>query len=862
MPKTDRTVYLKNYQPPVFSIESVFLNVDLYDDHALVTNEMLVQRQTKGSLHLYGDALELMAVSLDGRLLKEPDYRLVDGDLFIDDCPDRAVIRIVTRIRPQDNHELSGLYRSNHLFCTQCEAEGFRRITFFLDRPDVLTSFTTRISADKKNYSILLSNGNLIEQGDSADGRHWVVWQDPFKKPSYLFALVAGNLACVNDSFTTCSGREVDLRIYVEPGNEDKCAHAMASLKRSMRWDEDVYGREYDLDIFMIVAVSDFNMGAMENKGLNIFNSKYILARPDTATDQDFADIEGVVGHEYFHNWTGNRVTCRDWFQLSLKEGLTVFRDQEFSRDMNSRDVNRILDVKVLRATQFPEDAGSMAHPVRPESYQEINNFYTATVYNKGAEVIRMQHTLLGKEGFRKGMDLYFERHDGQAVTINDFVAAMEDANQVDFTQFKRWYSQAGTPEVRVESTFSDGCLTLTMRQSCPPTPDAEKKEAFHIPVRVALFDQQGQLIPIEQDVLELREQVQTFNFPGLKSKPYLSLLRDFSAPVILHRTTSEEELLALLRFESNGFVKWDIAQKLAIDSITALLSKPRETWSISKTLIDTFHHVLTDESLDADLRAELLTPPGFEEVAAQLSEVDVEAVELVRDFYRASLGAALFSSLQQTYQRLWSEESHQMDAKAYGYRKLRNVCLSLMMKANEEESLAACQEQFAKAKTMTDQLASFAFLVNGSDRKVMELASERFYQQWATNELVMDKWFAVLATRHASDTILHVRSLLNHSHFSIKNPNKVRALIGAFCMNNPRNFHALDGSGYHFIGEILVQLDKINPQVAARLATPFTRWKRYDKPRQALMKKELMQLSTLTLSPDLQEIVSKCLKE
>jgi aminopeptidase N len=504
MPQT--TIYLKDYLPPAFNVDTVHLSFDLYDDHALVHSRLHLTRQHEGVLHLYGDELELISVAIDGKQLESHAYIIQDNDLIIEHCPAHMILDIVTRIKPQENTQLSGLYRSNNLFCTQCEAEGFRRITYFLDRPDVLATYTTRITADKKHYPILLANGNLMEHGETEAGRHWAVWHDPFKKPSYLFALVAGKLACVKDTFITASGRGIDLRIYVEPGNEDKCSHAMESLKNAMRWDEEVYGREYDLNIFMIVAVSDFNMGAMENKGLNIFNSKYILARPDAATDLDFADVEGVVGHEYFHNWTGNRVTCRDWFQLSLKEGLTVFRDQEFSRDMNSRHVNRIMDVKALRSTQFPEDSGSMAHPVRPESYQEINNFYTATIYNKGAEVIRMQHTLLGKERYRKGMDLYFHRHDGQAVTIDDFVAAMEDANQIELGQFKRWYSQAGTPEIKVSRQYADGTLTLTIQQSCPPTPDSHDKKPFHIPIKVALFNSKGEQIPVESEVLELKE--------------------------------------------------------------------------------------------------------------------------------------------------------------------------------------------------------------------------------------------------------------------------------------------------------------------------------------------------------------------
>lgn len=797
---------------------------------------------------------------MNGQKLDQSEYILQPDALIIENCPDELTLNIVTRIYPQKNTQLSGLYRSNHLFCTQCEAEGFRRITYFLDRPDVLTTYTTRISAEKKQYPILLSNGNLIDAGDAEDGRHWVVWKDPFKKPSYLFALVAGNLACVRDQFVTCSGRSIDLRIYVEPGNEDKCTHAMESLKKSMRWDEEVYGREYDLDIFMIVAVSDFNMGAMENKGLNIFNSKYILARPDTATDQDFADVEGVVAHEYFHNWTGNRVTCRDWFQLSLKEGLTVFRDQEFSRDMNSRDVNRIMDVRVLRNSQFPEDAGTMAHPVRPEAYQEINNFYTATVYNKGAEVIRMQHTLLGKEGFRRGMDLYFNRHDGQAVTIDDFVAAMEDANHIDLTQFKRWYSQAGTPEVLVTSNYAQGELTLKMQQYCPPTPECHDKKPFHIPIRFALFDSKGQQLAIESEILELKEKEQSFTFKGLSEKPVLSLLREFSAPIKLKQNLSQDELLFLLKYEVDGFAKWDAAQNLIINSIKDCLNLHANKWQIPSALISALKHVLLDESLDADLRAELLTPPGFEDIAMQLESVDVGAVEKARDFFHQQLGWYLYEEAQMLYQQLWKSEDHRMNGPAYGRRKLRNVCLWLMMKAKESAALDKCQQQFIAAQTMTDQIASFSLLVNSTNQGLREQAIEDFYKQWSKEDLVLDKWFTIQAISELPETLNHVKMLLKHSAFSIKNPNKVRALIGAFCMGNPRNFHAIDGSGYSFLAEILVTLDKINPQIAARLANPFTRWKRYDQHRQRLMREQLERLGKMELSRDLAEVISKSL--
>ncbi|MBA2652279.1 MAG: aminopeptidase N [Tatlockia sp.] len=856
----DLTIYRKDYKAPTFSVSTVDLDFDLYNDHALVVNRMQLKRQSEGALHLYGDELELVSLHLNGKPLDKANYRLENDDLIIDNCPDEFSLEVVTRIEPQNNTKLSGLYRSNHLFCTQCEAEGFQRISFYLDRPDVLAKFSTKISADPATYPVLLSNGNLIDSGELENGRHWVQWEDPFMKPSYLFALVAGNLTFLADKFTTSSGKIVDLRIYVEPGNEDKCAHAMDSLKKAMRWDEEAFGREYDLDILMIVAVSDFNMGAMENKGLNIFNSKYILARPDTATDSDFADIEGVVGHEYFHNWTGNRVTCRDWFQLSLKEGLTVFRDQEFSRDMNSRDVNRISDVKVLRNVQFPEDAGSIAHPVRPDSYQEINNFYTATVYNKGAEVIRMQHTLLGKEGFRRGMDLYFKRHDGKAVTIDDFVAAMEDANQVDFSQFKLWYSQAGTPEVKVKSCYNQGTLTLTMTQSCKPTAECKEKKPFHIPIRIALFTKEGQALALEQEILQLREQEQTFSFPNLPSKPIVSLLRDFSAPIKIDLEQSEEELLALLRFESDGYAKWNVAQRLVLSCLTNYLNTPPKEWQIPQSLVVAFQYVLEDDTLDDALKADLLTPPGFEDLAATLTTVDVDAVEEARCFFRAELGKQLFSEMTNLYKKYWQKEDHGMHAKAYGQRKLRNLCLWFMMKADEAKTLSICQEQFSKAKTMTDQIASFANLINCSNAKVREQAAESFYKQWSEDELVLDKWFSIQASSVLADTLAAVKKLMKHPDFSIKNPNKVRALIGAFCQANPRNFHAANGSGYAFLGEILTVMDKINPQIAARLATPFTRWHRYDANRQALMKQQLNRLATLELSGDLREMVEKSL--
>ena len=857
------TIYLSDYKAPNFQLETVNLTFDLYAEYALVTNDMVLVRANPGPLCLFGEAFKLESITLDGKALHEgDDYVLKDGVFMLTTCPDTCSLKIVTRLRPQKNTALSGLYHADKIFCTQCEAEGFRRMTYFPDRPDVLAVYTTRISANKADYPVLLSNGNLIDSG-AFEQRHWAVWHDPFKKPSYLFALVAGKLACVSDQFKTMSGRVIDLHVYVEPGHEDRCAHALNSLKAAMAWDEREYGREYDLDVYMIVAINAFNMGAMENKGLNVFNTKYVLARPDTATDQDYAGIESVVAHEYFHNWTGNRVTCRDWFQLSLKEGLTVFRDQEFSRDMNSRDVNRIEDVKVLRQAQFPEDAGRMAHPVRPPAYQEINNFYTATVYNKGAEVIRMLQTLLSKEGFRRGTDLYFERHDGQAVTIEDFVAAMADANHQDLTRFFRWYTQAGTPEVSlVERRYQDGSLHLSFTQTCPETPDGDAKQPFPIPIRVALFNAAGERIPVENEVLLLEEVEQTFVLEGLGQEPaHVSLLRGFSAPVILNYEATNAELLGLLRVETDGFATWDAAQRVVRQALTEAYNTPYlSTWHLSEPLVETFRHVLQDQSLDHALRAELLMPPSFEEVGSGLSNIDVERWEEARDAFRERLGEALWPEISSMYGKLNQAEDHAMHGEAYARRRLKHVCLWLMMKSKPEDALAPCDAQFQTARTMTDQVGSFGLLANSPDETVQKRAITQFYEQWKADELVLDKWFALQASSEDEDALNRVKALLDHPDFDLKNPNKVRAVIGAFCQSNPRHFHAADGSGYAFLTEQLLEIDKLNPQISARLATPFTRWQRFDAVRQQHMQTQLERLSAAELSADLREIVTKSL--
>ena len=622
---TTKTVYLKDYQAPAFKVASIQLCFELYDDHTVVHNLMHLTRQQQGALVLNGEQIELISLHLDEKPLSADEFHLDDHQLSLDPEAETFKLAIVTRIYPQKNTELSGLYVSNQLFCTQCEAEGFRRITYFPDRPDVLSVFSTKIIADKNRYPVLLSNGNLQDSGLMDNGRHWVEWHDPFPKPCYLFALVAGDLACVEDEFITALHTKVALRLYVEPGHEDLCAHALSSLKQAMRWDEERYGRVYDLSVLMIVAVSDFNMGAMENKGLNIFNSKYILARPDTATDEDYMHIESVVGHEYFHNWTGNRVTCRDWFQLSLKEGLTVFRDQEFSRDMNSRDVNRIIDVKYLRAHQFPEDSGTMVHPVRPESYQEISNFYTATIYSKGAELIRMQYTLLGQEAFRLGMDLYFERHDGKAVTIDDFVTAMSDASRINLTQFKRWYSQAGTPVVQVKSSYNADRLSLTFKQSSPVNAVTPHPQPLHIPVKLALFSLDGKKLDQWPSLIELQEEETTIEIKGLSEKPLISLFREFSAPIKLETDVGVDNQIGLLRHETDGFAKWDAAEGLMRDQI---IRGYQGLNTDASTIFEVLRELLTDQDIDPALRAELLTPPNFDDLASDIHELEVDRLE------------------------------------------------------------------------------------------------------------------------------------------------------------------------------------------------------------------------------------------
>ncbi|MDF3841836.1 aminopeptidase N [Pseudomonas citronellolis] len=878
-----KVIYLKDYQAPEYLIDETNLTFELYEDHTLVHAQLVMRRNPERGeglppLVLDGQQLELQWVALDDRVLEEGGYQLDENHLTLQPTAKQFTVDSTVRIHPEKNTALEGLYKSGKMFCTQCEAEGFRKITYYLDRPDVMSSFTTTVSAEQHKYPVLLSNGNPVASGSEEDGRHWATWQDPFRKPAYLFALVAGDLWAVEDTYTTLSEREVALRIYVEPENIDKCQHAMDSLKKAMRWDEKVYGREYDLDIFMIVAVNDFNMGAMENKGLNIFNSSCVLAKAETATDAAHQRVEGVVAHEYFHNWSGNRVTCRDWFQLSLKEGFTVFRDSEFSADMNSRTVKRVEDVAFLRTNQFAEDAGPMAHPVRPDSFIEISNFYTLTVYEKGSEVVRMIHTLLGAEGFRKGTDLYFERHDGQAVTCDDFVKAMEDANGVDLTQFKRWYSQAGTPRLAVEESYDSAAqsYTLTFRQSCPPTPGQKDKQPFVIPVEMGLLDHLGNPLPLRlageehahgsNRVLQVTEAEQSFTFVGLAEKPLPSLLRGFSAPVKLSFPYDRDQLMFLMQYDEDGFNRWEAGQQLSVQVLQELIGQHQrgEQLVLDERLIAAFHTLLQDNALDQAMVAEMLSLPS-EAYLTELSEVaDVEAIHAAREFARKRIAEALREPLWQRYQanREASRKTPYLaEAEHIARRSLQNIALSYLMLVGGDEVLAACLEQYEACDNMTERLTALAVLVNSpyDDEKAKGL--EMFADYFKDNPLVMDQWFSVQAGCTLPGGLERVQSLMGHPAFTLKNPNKIRALIGAFANQNLVNFHRADGAGYRFLADQVITLNALNPQIASRLLAPLTRWRKYAPARQALMRAELERiLASGELSSDVYEVVSKSL--
>ncbi len=873
-----KEIFLADYKVPNYLVDHITLNFDLASDDTKVTSILSMRKNAVGEggeCVLDGEQLELLSVKLNGQLLKGNEYQRTDTSLLITSVPEQFELEIETIIHPDKNTALEGLYYSGSLLCTQCEAQGFRRITYYPDRPDVMATFTVSVVADKKQWPIMLSNGNLEKQGQFDNGRHWVRWHDPHPKPSYLFAIVAGDLYCQQDSFITASGRKVALEIFVDPENSHKCDHALASLKQAMKWDEETYGREYDLDVFMIVAVNDFNMGAMENKGLNIFNSSCVLASPETATDGDYYRIQSIVGHEYFHNWSGNRVTCRDWFQLSLKEGFTVLRDQQFSADLNSAAVQRIDDVNQLRTMQFPEDAGPMAHPVRPASFIEISNFYTVTIYEKGAEVVGMIKTIVGAEGFRNGTDLYFDRHDGQAVTTDDFVKAMEDANDVDLSQFKRWYSQAGTPQLTIETAFDviRETYTLRIKQQCNPTPGQQEKLAFHIPLAIGLIDKQGEAIPVQlvneqqatssmTKVLSITQQQQDFTFINVKNEPVLSVLRGFSAPVSVNMPRSNTELAFLMANDQDSFSRWDAGQLLLINTLLDLTKSVqlKVPLSVSEELLLQLSLVLEDFKQEPALVAKMLQLPTENYLAAQSGLADVDAIHLARKHLKVTIARRLKDQFSHIYSALTSNEKYSFNADDMAKRSLKNACLDYLIATDDPMQLQRCLKQMKQADNMTDTLAGLTIL-SDYDGPEREHALRAFYEQWRHDKQVVDKWLAVQAQSSLPETLIRVKGLMKHPAFSITNPNNVRAVIGQFCRNNPVNFHALDGSGYQFLAEQILVLDKLNPQIAARQLGAFNSWRQYDETRQKLMKTALQSVADEKgLSSDVYEIVTKYL--
>ncbi|EMN7268054.1 TPA: aminopeptidase N [Vibrio parahaemolyticus] len=868
MSQAPQAKYRKDYQAPSHTITDIDLTFDLYDNDTIVTAlSKVVQKGESTTLELDGEGLELRSVKVNGE--DWAHHEVKEASLVLSDLPAEFELEIITKIDPEANTALEGLYKSGGAFCTQCEAEGFRRITYYLDRPDVLAKYTTKVIADKATYPYLLSNGNRIAQGEAENGRHWVQWQDPHPKPAYLFALVAGDFDVLRDKYTTMSGRNVDLEIFVDKGNLDRAGHAMTSLINSMKWDEERFGLEYDLDIYMIVAVDFFNMGAMENKGLNIFNSKFVLANDQTATDRDYLGIEAVIGHEYFHNWTGNRVTCRDWFQLSLKEGLTVFRDQEFSSDLGSRAVNRIDNVRIIRGPQFAEDASPMSHPIRPDKVIEMNNFYTLTVYEKGSEVIRMYHTLLGEEGFQKGMKLYFERHDGTAATCEDFVSAMEDATGVDLKQFRLWYSQSGTPTLRVNSEYNAEAKTyaLTVEQFTEATQDQAEKQALHIPFDIELYDSKGQIIPLiingesVHNVLDIKQDKQTFVFENVAEQPVPSLLREFSAPVKLEYDYSDAELIFLMKHATNDFARWDASQMLLAKYIRQNVNNVQtgSEVQLSEDLIDAFRGVLLDENLEPAFIAQVFSLPSINEIPGWYKQIDVDAVDTVLNSITVSLSAALEDELSATYHTLKQAE-YTIDHAAIGKRALRNQCLQFLAHTDKGNTLV--KAQYEAANNMTDTIAAMS-AANSAQLECREELMADYSDKWKHDGLVMDKWFALQGTNPAEDALEKVKATMNHEAFSLKNPNRTRSLIGSFLAANPVRFHDKSGSGYQFAGEILRQLNDSNPQVASRMIDPLLKFRKYDEARQAMIRAELEKLKAMdNLAKDLFEKVTKALDE
>ena len=875
-----QAIHRRDYAPPAYETKETALAFDLEDGQTTVRSRLRIRRaagtEAGAPLVLDGQDLELLAVRLDGRRLSGNEYQVDEESLRIFGLPAAFELEVATRIKPEANTALEGLYKSRGLYCTQCEAQGFRRITYYQDRPDVLSKFTTKITADAQRFPVLLANGNLVAD-ERRGAKRTVTWEDPFPKPSYLFALVAGDLACMKDHFTTQGGRRVELRIYSEPHNIGQCQYALGALQRAMRWDEETFGREYDLDIYMIVAVEHFNMGAMENKGLNVFNTACVLASPDTAVDAAYQRVEAVIAHEYFHNWSGNRVTCRDWFQLSLKEGFTVFRDAEFSSDMHSRTVKRIEDVNLLRTVQFAEDSGPLAHSVRPDSYIEISNFYTATVYEKGAEVVGMAQRLVGREGFRKGADLYFDRHDGQAVTTEDFVQAMEDANDADLRQFRLWYAQAGTPLLSVESAWRNGAFHIDIRQSCPPTPGQPDKQPMHIPVLLGLLDADGRDLAsagldLQSDaqierrgaslLLHLREAQTSLQVRGLDEPPQLSFLRGFSAPVRVRYPRSASALAFLARHDSDGFARWDAMQSLLLGELDLV----RGGAAVSRLVLDLFGDLIAEaqEAEDAEAGAmlrEMLSMPSESYVFEQLERVEVEAVVAARDQMLETLATELADAWRSLYAAKAPTGRYAPDAAGMARRGLRNLALHYL---SLDESTAAQDRLSAHleaADNLTDRLAALSGMANSPNFPERERVLGDFYERWRSESLVLDQWLQVQAASRLNDAEA-VRRLEGHPAFDAANPNKLRALYGAFGGRNNRNFHAADGGGYDFLAGALAELDARNPQMAARLLTPLTRWRKFDPNRQSLMRSALEQIKARDkLSKDVFEVVTKSLE-
>ncbi len=877
---TAKTIKLKDYSAPEYTVDTVHMDVALDPLNTRITTKTVYQRvkdtEPGTPLILDGDELNFISARLNGEALGNNSYKVSSQgfELLAPPEDDNFELEITTTCKPVENTKLMGLFQSSGMFCTQCEAEGFRRITYFQDRPDILAVYTTRIEGVQKDVPFLLGNGNPVEQGGLPDGRHYAIWHDPHPKPSYLFALVGGSLGYVAETFETMSGRTVRLRVYVEKGKESRAHYAMDALIRSMKWDEDVFGREYDLDVFNIVAVSDFNMGAMENKGLNVFNDKYVLADPETATDADYASIEAIIAHEYFHNWTGNRITCRDWFQLCLKEGLTVYRDQEFSSDMRSRAVIRIAEVALLLAHQFPEDGGPLAHPVRPESYKEINNFYTATVYTKGAELVRMISTIVGKQGFRKGMDLYFERHDGEAARVEDFLASFEDANKIDLSQFALWYSQSGTPQLTVSASYDreKKSCTLELEQSLAATPGQSRKKLMHIPVRFGLVGKDGKDLPlgkstggqVEGDVIHLTRRNTKVTFHGIEERPVFSLLRNFSAPVNLQFNQSKSDLAFLARYDSDHFNRWQALRNLAMQNLLAGTKavQNNKPIKIDEKLLEISVETAQNEALEPAFRALALSLPSEAEIGrTQGKNVDPDAIYTSRQALLAALGERFGDEIIARITALETDEIYSPAAEQAGKRALKNTLLTLGVGSGNGEVASYAKAQFENARNMSDRMAALAVLSHSpKNKKIADALMTEFYDMFRHDPLVIDKWLMLQATVPGKSTLNQVQKLITHEAFSLSNPNRTRSLIGSYVSGNPTGFNRLDGKGYDFFAGVTLKLDKINPQVAARMLTSMRGWKMLEKNRRQKAQKALKLIAAGDLSNDVRDIIDRTL--